>query len=99
MKIIGKVSATQNSPTTADEFTFWLADNEVVGPFDLVAVQNDKSSITVGIVKDISHATDSASHIAGYVSHDFGQVEGDATTRRVGTVYVSAEVLSNDKEV
>ena len=99
MKIIGKVSATQNSPTTADEFTFWLADNEVVGPFDLVAVQNDKSSITVGIVKDISHATDSASHIAGYVSHDFGQVDGEATTRRVGTVYVSAEVLSNDKEV
>jgi hypothetical protein len=99
MTNIGKVSATQACPTTSDEFTFWLGDDIVIGPFDLIAVPNAKNSVTVGVVKEISHVTDSASHIAGYVSNDFGQIDGEATTTRVGTVFALAEVLSNDKEV
>ncbi len=99
MTTIGKVSATQNSPTSADEFSFWMRDDVVINPFDLVAVPNAENSVTVGVVKEIYHTTDSVNHIANYVSSDFGQVEGEATTARIGTVFAVAEVLSNNREL
>jgi uncharacterized protein len=99
MIIIGKVSATQQNPTSADEFSFWLKDNIVIAPFDLVAVPNSNNSTTVGVVKEIYHTTDSVNHIANYVSSDFGQVETGETTSRIGTVYAIVEVLSNDREI
>lgn len=99
MTFIGKVSATQNSPTSADEFSFWLADDVVIAPFDIIAVPNTENSITVGIIKEIYHTTDSINHISNYVSFDFGKVEGEATTPRIGTVYAIAEVLNNTREI
>jgi hypothetical protein len=99
MTYIGKVSATQNSPTSADDFSFWLTDGVVIAPFDIVAVPNTENSITVGIIKEIYHTTDSINHISNYVSFDFGRVEGEATTPRIGTVYAIAEVLSNNREI
>jgi DNA helicase HerA-like ATPase len=99
MSVIGKISATQNSPSSTDEFTFWLKDEVVVAPFDLVAVGNASGSTTVGVIKEILHNTDSPSHIANYVSSDFGVVDQVATTPRLGTTYVVAEVVSNDREI
>ena len=99
MNSIGKVSATQNNPTSADEFSFWLRDDIVVAPFDMVAVPNANKTVTIGVIKEIYHNTDSINHIASYVSHDFGQVEGEATTPRIGANYALAEVLSNNGEV
>jgi len=99
MTIIGKVSATQKTPTSADDFAFWLQDGLIVAPFDLVAVPNANSSTTVGVIREINHTTDSPSHIANYVSSDFGVVELESTTPRIGTTYVGVEVINNDKEV
>jgi DNA helicase HerA-like ATPase len=99
MKIIGKVSAAANSPSSADDFTFWLRDDIVIAPFDIIAVENYDRSTTVGVIREINHVTDSPSHIANYVSSDFGVVDQDATTPRLGTTYATVEVVSNDKEV
>ena len=99
MTVIGKVSATEKSPTSADEFTFWLDDDVVVAPFDLVAVPNADRSTTVGVIRDIYHTTDSPNHIANYVSSDFGDVSQEATTPRLGATYSTVGVMNNDKEV
>ncbi len=98
-KTIGKVSATSNKPTSADEFCFWLKDEYVIAPFDMISVENEKNSITVGIVKEIYHITDGFNHISNYVSHDFGKSDEEPTTMRLGTVYAIAEVLNNNKEI
>lgn len=99
MNNIGKVSATQSSPTSADEFSFWLKDNVVIAPFDLVAVPNSDNSVTVGVIREIYHTTDSMNHIANYVSADFGNADEEATTQRLGTVFAVADVLSNNREI
>jgi len=99
MDIIGKVSATQQCPSSSDEFTFWLGDDQVVSPFDLVAAESAKASTSVGVIQDIRHVTESPSHIANYVASDFGKIELEPTTNRLGTVYVSAEVMNNDREI
>jgi hypothetical protein len=97
--IIGKVSATQQCPSSSDDFTFWLGDDEVVSPFDLVTAENAKDSISVGVIQDIHHVTESPSHIANYVASDFGNQEIEPMTSRLGTFYVSADVMNNDKEI
>jgi hypothetical protein len=99
MTPIGKISATLQTPSSSDEFTFWLGKEEVVAPFDMVAANNANKSTTVGVIKDIQHITDSQNHIANYVSHDFGDVELEPMTERLGTVFVSTEVMNNDKEI
>lgn len=97
--IIGKVSATQKCPSSSDEFTFWLGDDETVSPFDLVAAPNTNGSVTVGVIREIHHITESPNHIANYVSSNFGDLDLEPTTNRLGAVYVTVEVMNNDKEV
>ncbi|MBI5207532.1 MAG: hypothetical protein HY934_07045 [Candidatus Firestonebacteria bacterium] len=99
MSIIGKISATSNCPTSVDEFSFWVKDDTVIAPFDMVAVKNMNDSITVGVVEEIFHITDSYNHIANYVSHDFGKMEEEPTTIRLGTIYAKAKVMNNNKEI
>src|SRR5574341_186800 len=99
MNLIGKISATSNNPTSADEFCFWVKDDVVIAPFDMVAVENMNSSITVGIVEEIFHVTDGYNHIANYVSHDFGKMDEAPMTTRLGTVYATAKVTNNDKDI
>lgn len=96
---IGKVSATEKNPTTADEFHFWLANQSIVSPFDIVAVPNRNGSTTYGQITEISHVTDSPSHIGNYVSSDFGSTSEVANTPRLGTTFARAEVLGNSKEI
>ena len=99
MSKIGRVTATEKMPTTVDEFTFWLKDQTIIGPFDIVRVKNASNSITYGIVKEILHITDSSGHLGDYVSHDFGDIETDSLTERLGTTFVKAQVLSNDSDI
>ena len=55
-KLIGKVSATEKYPSSCDEFQFWLSDDVILSPFDIVLVENKTdNSITYGIVQDIFH--------------------------------------------
>jgi len=92
---IGKVVATERAPSTVDEFYFWTQKNLIIKPFDVVKVQHIKSSTTYGVVEEISHITDSASSLAGYISSDFGDVEAITNTDRIGMNYVKAKVIGN----
>jgi len=99
---IGKVSATEKSPTTNDEFIFWLDDKIEIKPFDIVQAENnvgDKNSTTYAIIQDISHITDSSGHIGSYVSSDFGDLGAEPMTKRLGVTYANAKVVHNTKDV
>ena len=98
-QIIGKVSATEKSPQTCDDFSFWLTDETILSPFDIVRVTNpiDRSD-TYGVVQDILHITDSPSHISNYISSDFGDAEAESMTRKLGLSYAKCSVIHNTKE-
>ena len=101
-KKIGKVSATENKPTTNDEFIFWLDDNVEIKPFDIIKAENNiekKKSKTYAIVKDIFHITDSSGHLSSYVSSDFGDLDAVPTTQRLGVTYAVAQVVNNNKDI
>lgn len=101
-KLIGKVSATERTPSSCDEFQFWLADGISLSPFDVVLVENkvgDKiDSITYGVVQDIFHITDGTGHISNYVSSDFGEVEACPITKKLSLSYAKVSVIHNSKE-
>ena len=51
-KLIGRVSATEKNPTTCDDFQFWLSDDTILSPFDIVRVENrSDDSVTYGVVQ------------------------------------------------
>ena len=55
-KLIGRVSATEKYPSSCDDFQFWLSDDTILSPFDIVRVENKTDdSITYGVVQDILH--------------------------------------------
>ena len=96
--LIGKVSASERHPTTVDEFNFWIQDETIVRPFDIVKVDHsfrDRDSITYAVIEEISHITDSPGHIGSYVSSDFGDVESQPETLRLGLSFAKCKVLSN----
>ena len=98
-KLIGKVSATEKNPSSCDEFQFWLSDDTILSPFDIVLVHNKTDdSITYGVVQDIFHITDGTGHISNYVSSDFGNVDIAPMTRRLSLSYAKVSVIHNTKE-
>jgi uncharacterized protein len=92
---IGKVSASEKSPTTVDYFNFWLKEGILVRPFDIIKVRHYEDSITYGVIEEITHITDSDGHISNYVSSDFGEANVEPQTNRLGLNFVSCKVLSN----
>jgi DNA helicase HerA-like ATPase len=99
MKQIGKIIATEKVPTTVDEFFFWTDKELIIKPFDVVKVNHIKSSITFGVVEEISHLTDNSSFLAGYISSDFGDVNYQQYTQRIGMNYVRAKVVGNSQGI
>lgn len=98
-RLIGKISATEKNPTTCDEFQFWMTDETVLSPFDIVKVPcKYDGSTTYGVVQDILHITDSAGHISNYVSSDFGDVDARPMTRRLSLSYAKVTVIHNTNE-
>lgn len=95
MKQIGKILATEKVPTTVDEFYFWTDKELIIKPFDVVKVNHIKNSITFGVVEEISHLTDNTSFLAGFISSDFGDVNYQQNTQRIGMNYVKARVVGN----
>src|SRR5579859_6462326 len=95
MKLIGKIIATEKVPTTVDEFYFWTDKELIIKPFDVVKVNHLKESVTFGVVEEISHLTDSSSFLAGFISSDFGDVNYQQYTQRIGMNYVKARVVGN----
>jgi DNA helicase HerA-like ATPase len=98
-KLIGKVFATEKCPTTVDKFTFWTDQNLILNPFDLVKVEHIKDSHSYGMIENISHITDAASFLTGYISSDFGDITVTPPTLRVGMNYIEATVVCNDKNI
>jgi len=99
INIIGKVSATERNPNSCDEFCFWLKDNVILSPFDIIKVPNTMdNSTTFGVVQDIFHITDSPGHISNFVSSDFGDVEAKPMTSRLALSYAKVSVIHNDNE-
>lgn len=101
-KTIGRIIATQNKPTSVDNFAFWTDSKLILNPFDIVKVEHvnphdsSKFSYSYGVIEDISHITDAASFLTNYISSDFGDVNVVAPTLRVGMNYVDAKVICND---
>ncbi len=94
-KLIGRVIATEKNPTTIDDFTFWTDQALVLNPFDIVKVEHVKGSYSYGVIEDISHITDAASFLSSFVSSDFGDVNVEGNTLRVGMNCVKAKVVCN----
>lgn len=98
-KIIGKVTATENKPTTYNTLRFWLKNDEAIKIFDVVRIKHVNDSYTYAIVRDLQYITDSDGHLANYVSSDFGDVNAEPYNKRLGTTIAEAEVLYNSKDI
>jgi DNA helicase HerA-like ATPase len=94
--VIGRTSATDREPNTSDKFNFWITENVIVNPFDIVQADHLNGSKTYGLVTTLEHRTDAASHLANYVSNNFGSVAEEPNTPRVGATLARANVMMND---
>jgi len=102
VKEVGKTSATDRDPNTSEKFTFWLAPGVIVNPFDIVEVEqvsHEGRSKTYGLVTILEHRTDSPTHLANFISSNFGELTEDPNTPRQGTTVAHVNVLSNDKDI
>ena len=99
-RIIGKVSATEKSPSTIDDFYFWTDKKQILSPFDIIKVAHEGNSITYGVIEEINHVTDATSHFTSYISSDFGDTDmGIGNMNRLGMNYVKARVVCNTKDI
>jgi len=99
---IGKTSATDREANTSDKFTFWLAPEIIVNPFDIVEVEqvsHEGKSKTFGLVTILEHRTDSPTHLANFISSNFGELTEEPNTPRQGTTVAKVNVLSNNKDI
>lgn len=95
-KIIGRTSATDRDPNTSDKFNFWITSGEIVNPFDIVESEHSNNSKTYGLITVLEHRTDATSHLANYVSNNFGSVLEQPNTPRVGATLAKVNVMMND---
>lgn len=99
MDVIGKIIATEKQPSTIEDFTFWTKSDLKLKPFDVVVVEHIQNSKTFGVVEEISHMTDSPSALAGFISSDFGDVNAQSYTERIGMNYVKCKVVGNTEGI
>ena len=104
MEAIGKIIATEKQPSTIEEFTFWTRKDLKLKPFDVVVVDHvmdaqGNPTKTYGVIEEISHMTDSPSALAGYISSDFGEVDSQSYTERIGMNYVKCKVVGNTSNI
>lgn len=98
-KLIGRVLATEKAPTTMDEFNFWTNSDMKLHAFDIVKVEHIEGSFTFGVIENISHITDAQSFLTNFISSDFGDVEIDEPTLRVGMNFAKAKVSFNSRNL
>jgi hypothetical protein len=99
---IGKTSATERDPNFSDKFMLWLAPKVIVNPFDIVEVEqvsHEGKSKTFGLVTILEHRTDSPTHLANFISSNFGELTEDPNSPRQGTTVAHVNVLSNDRDI
>lgn len=95
-RIIGRTSATERDPNTADKFNFWITGGQIVNPFDIMEAEHFSNSKTYGLVTGLEHRTDAASHLANYVSNNFGSIDEEPNTPRIGATLAKVNVMMND---
>lgn len=103
-KALGRTSATEREPITSDKFAFWLSNEIIVNPFDIVAVKQvnqpgEEDSDTFGLVTNLEHRTDAPNHLANFISSNFGETDEEPNTNRQGTTVAFANVLSNSDDI
>jgi hypothetical protein len=98
-KIIGRASATEKTPNQSNEFSFWLAPDVLVNPFDIVEAESYRGSKTYGLVLNLEHSTDATTHLSNYISNNFGEATEDPQTPRQGTTVAKCGVMSNTDEI
>jgi len=96
-KLIGRILATEKTPTTIDEFCFWTSSDTKLSAFDIIKVERADGTDTFGVIESISHITDATSFLTNFISNDFGDVDIDAPTFRVSMNYARAKVSYNTK--
>ena len=104
LQVIGKVSATEKMPSTIDNFYFWTDKGQILSPFDIVKVEhvssNSDKSITYGVIEEITHVTDAASHFTNFISSNFGDTaDSIGQMNRLGMNYVKAKVVCNTDDI
>jgi DNA helicase HerA-like ATPase len=97
-RLIGRVLATEKSPTTIDEFFFWTNSDTKLNAFDIVKVVREDGTDTYGVIESISHITDATSFLTNFISADFGNVDTIEPTYRIGMNYARAKVTYNTGE-
>ena len=95
--VIGRTSATDRDPNTADKFNFWITKDVIVNPFDIMQSEHFNGSKTFGLVTGLEHRTDAASHLANFVSKiTLGSIAEEPNTPRVGATLAKVNVMMND---
>jgi hypothetical protein len=94
-EVIGKASATEKNPNSSENFSFWLAPEKIVNPFDIVEADQMEETRTFGLVTNIKQITDAPSHLSNYISSDFGSVGTVPQTPRQGANVAEVNVLAN----
>jgi DNA helicase HerA-like ATPase len=94
-EVIGKASATERDPNSSEKFSFWLAPDEIVNPFDIVEADQLEGTRTFGLVTNIKQVTDAPSHLSNFISSDFGSTDSTAQTPRQGANVAEVSVLAN----
>lgn len=82
-----------------DEFNFWTNSDLKLHAFDIVKVEHIDKSYTFGVIENISHITDAQSFLTNFISSDFGDVNVDEPTLRVGMNYAKAKVSFNSRNL
>jgi len=94
-EIIGKASATEREPNSSEKFSFWLAAEKIVNPFDIIEAAQMEGTRTFGLVTNIRQVTDAPSHLSNFISSDFGSTEAMPQTPRQGANVAEVSVLAN----
>jgi len=94
-QVIGKASATERDPNSSEKFSFWLAPEEIVNPFDIVEADQMEGTRTFGLVTNIKQITDAPSHLSNYITSDFGSTETNPQTPRQGANVAEVNVMAN----
>ena len=94
-QVIGKVTASEKAPTSCGTVRFWVDEAVMVRPFDVVRIRHLRDSYSYAMIKDLQYISDSAGHLASFVSSDFGDVNIEPHNVRMGTTVAEAEILYN----
>lgn len=97
---IGRVIATENTPTTTGNVRFWLEAEAQLKPFDIVRLipPNSQDGDFYVIITEIHQVSDEVSPLTGFISADFGQSNIEPRMSRIVTTYADATVLYNTNQ-